>query len=101
MCQCPECRSENIHRSRAKSKWEGWRKNVTGKRPYRCGACGWRGWGVDADPKLDHRKVETGPRAVAPEPLNLKGTALAWDDRVSDVDLSQLDNLEPIKDKSR
>jgi hypothetical protein len=21
-----------------------WRKQVTDKRPYRCSACGWRGW---------------------------------------------------------
>ena len=100
MHQCPECRSENIHRSRAKSKWEGWRKNVTGKRLYRCRACGWRGWGVDVGPKFADKEVELATRAVAPEPPNVKGTVLARED-VSGLDLKQLDSLESLNDERR
>ncbi len=31
MHQCPKSRSEDVHRSRPKTQWESWRKEITGK----------------------------------------------------------------------
>lgn len=39
---------------------------MTGKRPYRCDACAWRGWGVDLGPKFGDHDVEIATRALAP-----------------------------------
>jgi hypothetical protein len=58
--------SRNIRRSHAKTWWEGWRRNVTDKRPFRCLDCQWRGWGVDG---------------------------LVHDDRRQDLDLDALDGV--------
>jgi hypothetical protein len=42
---CPKCGSPRVHRSHSRNTWERLRKIVTSKRPHRCQACGWRGWG--------------------------------------------------------
>jgi predicted RNA-binding Zn-ribbon protein involved in translation (DUF1610 family) len=98
MHQCPKCGSAHIHRSRAKSKWETLRKAVTGKRPYRCRACGWRGWGVDDGPRLNDPQSEFASRAEAPTPANLQGTALARDDhRLPDINLDALDAIDALE----
>jgi predicted RNA-binding Zn-ribbon protein involved in translation (DUF1610 family) len=100
--QCPGCGSEDIHRSRAKSKWESWRKEITGKRLYRCRACGWRGWGIDQGPSLSNAQADFASRALAPEPPNLKGTPLARDNQhPHDIDLEALDALEPPNDRKK
>ena len=94
MQKCPKCGSDNIHRSRAKTTWENWRKETTGKRPYRCHACSWRGWGVDLGPRFTALEKEIAERAMAPEPPNLKGTPLMRDDRYPKaVDPRKLDQL--------
>ena len=86
MHHCPKCKSNDIHRSRAKSKWEGWRKKITGRRPFRCRACGWRGWGVDFGQTFGER--------------NLKDADLLHDERRRrDINLNALDTLEPIDEK--
>ncbi len=41
---CSSCSSGSLHRSRAHGAFEQLRKQFTAKRPYRCYACGWRGW---------------------------------------------------------
>ena len=41
---CPNCGKGMLFRSRHRGKFELVRKNITGKRPYRCHGCGWRGW---------------------------------------------------------
>jgi hypothetical protein len=76
MQKCPKCGSDRIYRSRAKTTWEGWRKKITGKRPYRCHACNWRGWAVDTGPKFTDLEKQIAERAMALEPLNLNGTPL-------------------------
>jgi hypothetical protein len=85
--------------------WESWRKEITGKRLYRCRVCGWRGWGVDESPSLSDAHVEFASRALAPEPPNLKGTTLARDDsHPPDIDLDALDALdapEPTSDRRK
>ncbi len=46
MHKCPKCGSPRVHRSRSRGLVEQLRKTVSSKRPHRCHACGWRGWGV-------------------------------------------------------
>jgi predicted RNA-binding Zn-ribbon protein involved in translation (DUF1610 family) len=46
--KCPKCGSPRIHRSRSRSLLERIRKSFTEKRPHRCHACGWRGWGHES-----------------------------------------------------
>ena len=76
MHNCPECDSDAVHRSRVQSRWEAWRREFTGKRPFRCHACGWRGWGPEVDHEEDPLQDPIGelmvpggdeqqPRAVA------------------------------------
>lgn len=45
---CPKCGSSDTRRSRARSVWEASRRQLTVTAPYRCGKCGYRGWGPDA-----------------------------------------------------
>ena len=35
-----------MHRSRARSWFERLRRRMTGRAPFRCSACEWRGWRV-------------------------------------------------------
>jgi hypothetical protein len=91
MHACPTCQSRNIQRSRSRSRWEAWRKEITGKRLFRCRSCGWRGWragGVDAGP---FPVAELSGRNDAPEPPNLKETALARTDLSPSLDMTCLD----------
>ena len=41
---CRSCASSSVHRSRVGGPFEQIRRQLTAKRPYRCHACGWRGW---------------------------------------------------------
>jgi len=41
--RCPQCGYDSLMRSRTRTL-ERWRKWFLGSRPYRCKACGWRGW---------------------------------------------------------
>lgn len=88
---CRRCGAPNLHRSRTRSRWEGWRKEITGKRPYRCRACGWRGWSIDYGPDFTDAEREDAARALAPPPPNLSGTALDRDSRDETLALEQLD----------
>ena len=101
MEQCPKCQSDKVHRSRTKSRWERWRKEVTAKRPYRCPECGWRGWGVDLGPKLGDEETALAARAMAPDPPNLKGTALARGEQPASVNLEQLDTFDDPVNKRK
>ncbi len=47
---CPACGSNRVHRSRSRHALERLRRQFTMKRPFRCHACGWRGWAVDTEP---------------------------------------------------
>ena len=67
MQQCPKCGSPRIHRSRSRSVIEHIRKAVTSKRPHRCHACGWRGWGVETH---DEPSLLDAPGPTRP-PLDL------------------------------
>jgi hypothetical protein len=72
---------------------------MTGKRPYRCSACGWRGWGADLGPRFNKQYVELAIRAMAPEPPNLGGTGLVHDNPQCDRrPLEELDAVAPPSD---
>ena len=92
MRQCPKCQSAEIHRSRSKTKWEMWRRELTGRRPYRCHICGWRGWRIDLGPRFDELDREAAARALAPDPPNLEETDF---ERIQPPELS-VDELDSI-----
>ena len=94
MHQCPKCESQGIHRSRSKSPWERWRREITGKRIHRCRDCGWRGWGEDTGPAVSDAERAVAERALAPEPPNLARTALAREERTTgELRLKELDTF--------
>ncbi len=75
-----------------------WRKEITGKRPYRCADCGWRGWAPDSGPRFTAAEIYSSSRAIAPAPPNLKETALATEQhRPADIDFAELDRLLPAR----
>jgi hypothetical protein len=41
------------------------RKQLTEKRPYRCHACGWRGWDIDFGHRFSHDEMTQAARAIA------------------------------------
>jgi hypothetical protein len=87
--KCPKCRSKDVHRSRTKSRWESWRKAIMGKRPFRCRACGWRGWAHDHQPDFTELEMSRAERAVA------TGAAVArGQDGRLDVNLDVLDVVD-------
>lgn len=93
MQQCPTCQSDDIQRSRSRSWWEQWRKEITEKRPYRCGSCGWRGWGFDTGPKAS--ATESQFLHDQADPPNLKSNSLLGSGtRRQPVSLATLDVLE-------
>ena len=96
MQQCPSCKSERVHASRTRSRWESWRKAITGKRPYRCRDCQWRGWAQDSGPRFSPDQIASAMRAVAPDPPNLKNTEFGRTRTHRDVDLTTLDEDTPM-----
>ena len=64
MLQCPKCESARVHRSRTRSAWERWRREITGKSPFRCQRCGWRGWKADLGPLFTREEIEAANRAL-------------------------------------
>jgi hypothetical protein len=67
--KCPKCGSPRIHRSRTKGFLEQLRKSFSAKRPHRCHACQWRGWGVETQhpvaPETPARSAKPGPNLEA------------------------------------
>lgn len=58
MEHCPKCKSNRIHRSRSRNWWERLRRDFSRNRPYRCEACGWRGWGPETDPQYSRSSAQ-------------------------------------------
>jgi len=54
---CPRCNGA-VHHSRTRSWLERLRRSITGRVPFRCPACGWRGWRHEVIPG------GAGPREV-------------------------------------
>jgi hypothetical protein len=93
MHRCPRCDSHKVQCSRTRFRWEVWRRQVTGKRPYRCANCGWRGWGPDAGPSFSPDQIEASSRVTAPDPPDFKEVSLAREkSQPPDVDLSKFDS---------
>ena len=102
MERCPKCKAGAVRLSRTKSSWEKWRKALTGKRPFRCRLCAWRGWGLDHGPQFGEAERLAAERAVAPDPPNLAGTVLAAEPkRTLEVNLKALDVLDPLVEPPR
>jgi hypothetical protein len=94
MHECPKCKSPRVHPSRSRSQWERLRKEITGKRPFRCSACRWRGWGVDSGPTFTAQELAIASGALAPAPPNLTGAGFGRDERRrATLDLARLDVL--------
>jgi hypothetical protein len=68
--------------------WEAWRRKITGKRPYRCQDCHWRGWAVDWGSAC----AEYWNFGAA-EPPNLGTIGLAPEERRTGPDLEALDAI--------
>jgi len=47
---CPLCDGA-VHHSRTRSWLERLRRRMTGRVPFRCRTCGWRGWCHDPTPR--------------------------------------------------
>ena len=96
MFQCPKCNSTNVRRSRTRSRWERWRKEITSKRPYRCRACNWRGW---LRPGIIPDSDQASRRRAPTEPPNLRGTLLARTEKRPTIDLKKLDTFHSSSDR--
>lgn len=91
MAHCPSCKSDRLRRSRTRSRWERWRKEITGRRPYRCLSCNWRGWlPIGIGDALEARTQ----RSQAPDPPNLRGTLLARRNPRHRFEVKQLDAFD-------
>jgi hypothetical protein len=92
---CPKCNSQDVRRSQTRSRWERWRKEITGKSPYRCRRCSWRGWLTADLSELDSARRKSN----APEPPNLRGTQLARADKMPRLDVKELDQFHTLNNK--
>jgi hypothetical protein len=62
---CPACKSDSVYRSRTRSGWERWRRQVTLKAPFRCQSCGRRFWRPDPGPWFSREEIDAANRAIA------------------------------------
>ncbi len=62
---CPKCNAPALHRSHAQTRFEQKRKHVTGKRPFRCHVCGWRGWFEELELRFPSSAKKPLPPEVA------------------------------------
>ena len=53
MTRCPACTSPRVYPSRLRSPVERIRRALTERQPYRCHACGFRGWSEILVPVTD------------------------------------------------
>jgi len=88
MGQCPQCKSNRVHRSRSRTRWERWRKQITGKAAYRCVDCDWRGWALDTGSST----AAAIPADAIPDPPNLRDSPLTRTERAG-VRLEELDRI--------
>jgi hypothetical protein len=89
--RCPSCASSEIHRSRARSRVERMRKNLTEKRLHECGGCGWRGWRI---PLVHARKEQAVVTLFEPPDLQAIDIAIASARSVSAIDSSRTLRLD-------
>jgi hypothetical protein len=82
---CPACGSGQMRPLPTRTKWELWRRTLTGKRLFRCSDCKRHSWTLDQGPT--HR----GP-VYLPEPGEPGAIGLGQDRR-SSLDLTTLDRV--------
>ncbi|MFZ1731702.1 MAG: hypothetical protein WBQ23_12640 [Bacteroidota bacterium] len=75
---CPKCNAPALLRSHAQSRLEHKRKQMTGKRPWRCHVCDWRGW-------FDETALQYPASAKKPLPPEIAGS----DVPIPDLDLEE------------
>lgn len=83
---CPHCNAPALRRSHTHSRFEVRRKEISGKRPFRCHVCSWRGW-------IDETALRFPSSAQKPLPPEIVGK----DVPIPDL---QLDEDAPSKDRS-
>jgi hypothetical protein len=84
--QCPRCRVFAVRRSRPAGWLEQLRVRFTHARPYRCRACGWRGWGQKHSLRV---YGSTWPLEPAPLDLTALDEALR-ENRGATIDVSSI-----------
>ncbi len=86
--RCPQCGEYEFHRSRARSKWEEFRKEYTQKRPYRCHSCNFRVWIDPVKLNYDYKQSDDA-FSVEENPLPVPSFDLGYvgDPVVSDVEV--------------
>ena len=98
MLICPICSSSKVHRSHTRFPWESARRKLTGKRPYRCRQCGWRGWDHEIGPGSGEFEI------AADSASNMPGHTLQTRERIerlSEFDLDRIDGLGRLSDKAK
>jgi len=66
MEKCPKCQSKRVRRSRTRPGLERVRRTLTGKAPFRCQDCNWRGWAFDFGDS--HATMGLGGQPDGPDP---------------------------------
>jgi hypothetical protein len=94
MRHCPACQSQHIYRSKARTRWEDFRKIVTSSRPYRCHTCGWRGWGSAAAKASNEQPADRRVTENMGESAEPGGGTLRDDPSVRPLDLDDLDSIQ-------
>jgi C4-type Zn-finger protein len=74
MNRCPVCGSTRVFRSKCRGTLERFRRQFTSKRPYRCHACDYRWWTMDASGTLSPKDVVLA--ATTPPDLSAIDAAL-------------------------
>lgn len=82
MTRCPACSSIRIYPSRLRSAMERVRRALTDRQPYRCHACGYRGW--------NEIRVPVDTAEAGPEDLRTGVAAKP----ITATDLDQLDSID-------
>ena len=70
---CPKCGGTHLHHSRLRNLLERVRWRFTGRVPFRCHACNWRGWRDDVHhtkelPRPDTRELTDSQLATLDGP---------------------------------
>jgi hypothetical protein len=60
---CPRCRQYPLRISHLRGPFEWLRQKITRKSPYRCLACGWRGWADEAFDRRQRTDLKRGRQA--------------------------------------
>jgi hypothetical protein len=88
---CPRCKSDRVYRSRTRSGWERWRRQITLKAPFRCQTCGRRFWCPDPGPWFSREEIDAANRAIASASLEDTITVPPMQPADADPEITALD----------